>query len=148
MMDEGGARLVKGLPPCLIQPKAQVDVVERNGKALFIEATHNSKLFFGDDKASSCHGAYALRKPCALEIAAIFRLLKPMPVGGAATDPRENARMLNRSIGIEQARADGADIRSHRLTDKESEPIGIDELYVIIEEAEQLTFGTRDREIV
>ena len=135
-MDEGRARLIEGLPAARIELEAQVDVVERDRKVVLVEAADREELVARHDQAGRSHRADLLRQPGALEIAGIVGALEAVAVARPAADPGEHAGMLDRAVGIEQSRADRADLGPQRLAHHQRQPVVVDHLDVIVEEAQ------------
>jgi len=61
VVDQRCPGLVEGLPPPAVELHAQVDIVEGDGEANFVEAPDGQELALFDDHACGGHGAHPLR---------------------------------------------------------------------------------------
>src|SRR5439155_18641570 len=94
----------------LLQLQAEVDIVERDRQALLVEPTHREVGLALDEQARSGDRRELLDQPRAADVAwrMRFEVLVRMP--GHAADADDDTAVLQRAIGIQQLRADSADI--------------------------------------
>ena len=71
-----------------------------------------------------------------------------MRVAGDAAEPDHDAAMLDAPVGIEQLRADAADVRPHRERDHFAEPVLVRHLDVVVDEAEDAAGRFARRRVV
>ena len=61
-MDEHGMRNVHVVPAGTLKLEAQIHVIERDRKRIFVETPHGEKLTLVDKETSACHRADVLRQ--------------------------------------------------------------------------------------
>src|SRR5262249_39054023 len=85
-------------------------------------------------QTSARHGSDVALGQCQTEIARIVWLQVAKEVAGEPEFGQEHPGVLNGPVGIKEASADHTDFRSLDVLEQRLEPVGLDDLNVVIEE--------------
>ena len=133
---------------CLDQLAAQVDVIERDWQVLLVEPAHLEEAVLPDDEAGRGHGAVVLHEAKAV----LLPLVAPREflerVAGHAAQAEDDPCVLHRVQGIVEHRAHRADPRADRVAHHLREPVAVDRLDVIVEQADHVAVGLSHRKVV
>ena len=132
---------------CITHTKAKIDIVERHGKR-FVHSAHLVKHAGFHQKAGSSHAGKILHGGRAEHIAASAAIFVFVAVARIAAQARDNARMLNGVIGIiEHSAADGCP-GAAGLHEHFGEPVGVDDLHIVIQHQQIFTPGVCAAKII
>src|SRR5262245_2433086 len=127
--------------------EAEIDVVENDSQA-FVEAAN-----LVEDAAWHHHARAGNRAAVACEIgkAQVARRLswpRSERIGGHAIDPDDHAGMLYTAIAIEQPRSHRANLWPLCVLEHRRQPVGMNDLDVVVQEEQLLAARMRDAEVV
>ncbi|OQD16462.1 hypothetical protein UE98_29895 [Burkholderia cenocepacia] len=128
--------------------KAEIDVVECNGKIAFVQSTQLPIQGSPYDEACTRYGGHGLCRYRARQISGLVAPQPAMQMIGAAAEPDDDTRMLYGSVRIKQFDTDDADLRTQRMSHHLVEPVSIDDFHVVVDECDELTLRQFDRAIV
>jgi len=129
-------------------PEAEVHIVEGHGK-LFVQPLHLVPHAGPDQQAGTRDGGEVLHGSGAEQIAAAARLLVLMAVARVAAQTRDDARMLERLVGIVEHRAaDGRTAGVGALPQQLGEPVAVPHLHVVVQQQQVLALRRLPSEVV
>ena len=128
--------------------QAEVDVVERHLQLLGLEPADLQVNLAPDDQARGGHRRQILLQQIAVRLAGRAAGVRLPRVRGDAADAEDDAGVLDAVVGIVELRADTADLGAQRVRYHLVEPVAVDDLEVVVQQADQRGVGLAHAKIV
>ena len=134
--------------PGLPHPQTEVHVVEGHRKGL-VQAAHLIPHTGFHQQAGTGHAGEVLHGRGAEQIAAAALLLILVAVARVAAQPRDDARMLQRLVRVEQlCTADGRSAGVGALPQQLGEPVAVPHLHVVVQQQQVLALRRLPAKVV
>src|SRR5665213_2882173 len=138
VMIKAGVRSADDAPAACDQPQAVVNIVVIQGQ-FFVESARGVEYIGAGHQTGAGDGATVSRNEKAVKITRMLSVMGIKRMERSAVQ-HGNAGVLNATARKEQLGADGADLRLLREFEHPFEPVGRNNLYVVIKEKEVLSF--------
>ena len=133
-MDKHNFRVADRTPTAGREPQAKIDIVEIDRKIHLIKAANRVKLPSRNHQASAGDRRNFMRRQIPAQPSR-RRLVQPRPkMTCDSAHAEENADMLDLAVRVQQFRADRANVGLGREIQKPLDPVGRDDLRIIVEE--------------